>query len=233
MARRNVPKTKRWQGPYETLCLGCSKETVTKNNRIGPPPRCETCKLKSKEARNARLQVQRNSTGIDSHRNSDGVRYSDHTTMRIFQCHYCMEAYSAQRQTKKVPVCPECLDRHRDELRKRGVQRSIEAYHRDPDKVLRQRLKRRLDLIGLSMEWYDAKISEGCEICRVTEFVGVGWHIDHDHSCCSGEWHTSCGACVRGVLCHNCNIALGLLKEDPAIFERAVQYLSRSEGELL
>lgn len=36
--------------------------------------------------------------------------------------------------------------------------------------------------------------------------------IDHDHTCCDKSF--SCGKCVRGILCHNCNSALGLLKEN-------------------
>jgi len=44
-------------------------------------------------------------------------------------------------------------------------------------------------------------------------------HIDHDHR--SGK--------VRGILCHHCNIMLGLGFDDPEIFEAAVRYLKKYE----
>lgn len=54
-------------------------------------------------------------------------------------------------------------------------------------------------------------------------------HIDHDHQCCPrGKFKRgkhSCGKCVRGVLCSNCNTALGLLKEDARRMYGLVEYL--------
>lgn len=48
--------------------------------------------------------------------------------------------------------------------------------------------------------------------------------VDHDHSCCAGP--ISCGQCVRGLLCRNCNRdVLGHLKDDPASLRRAIEYV--------
>lgn len=48
--------------------------------------------------------------------------------------------------------------------------------------------------------------------------------LDHDHTCCPGDAE-SCGACVRGLLCGNCNKALGLLKDDLGRIEGLADYL--------
>lgn len=52
--------------------------------------------------------------------------------------------------------------------------------------------------------------------------------IDHDHACCPGR--TSCGDCVRRILCRSCNTFVGLLELRPERVERALLYV---KGELL
>jgi hypothetical protein len=46
-----------------------------------------------------------------------------------------------------------------------------------------------------------------CAICLVADAGEKAMHIDHDHACCPGR--RSCGECVRGLVCSNCN-AYGL-----------------------
>jgi hypothetical protein len=49
--------------------------------------------------------------------------------------------------------------------------------------------------------------------------------VDHDHSCCPGP--TSCGRCIRGLLCRSCNRdVVGGLREDLEAFRRAIEYLT-------
>jgi hypothetical protein len=72
-----------------------------------------------------------------------------------------------------------------------------------------------------------------CELCRVNIVAPVRTRnriqvllaVDHDHACCPGG--SSCGKCVRGLLCSTCNSALGLLGEDTGTLHRAAGYLDR------
>ena len=74
----------------------------------------------------------------------------------------------------------------------------------------------------------------GCEICGVdivikrrdpiTSKIRSLLVIDHDHDCCPGAH--SCGNCVRGLICHGCNIALGMARNDVATLHAMVTYLT-------
>lgn len=53
--------------------------------------------------------------------------------------------------------------------------------------------------------------------------------IDHDHACCP-EQARSCGKCVRGLLCRDCNQGIGKLKDSRHVLQRAIEYLSRASN---
>lgn len=67
-----------------------------------------------------------------------------------------------------------------------------------------------------------AKHNGKCWVCKMSKAV----HIDHDHSCCNDD-SFSCGKCIRGVLCSNCNTALGLLKDNKNTLKEAIKYLNQ------
>ena len=62
-----------------------------------------------------------------------------------------------------------------------------------------------------------------CIICH-SYASGRRFHVDHSHLCCKG--HTSCGKCIRGLLCGQCNQFLGLVREDAAVLIRMLDYLA-------
>src|SRR6478735_4701436 len=79
----------------------------------------------------------------------------------------------------------------------------------------------------LTPQGYDAILaSQGgvCDICK-TPPSGKRLSVDHDHSCCPGE--VTCGECVRGLLCDNCNWWLGLIDDDLGKLVHAENYLRR------
>jgi hypothetical protein len=47
--------------------------------------------------------------------------------------------------------------------------------------------------------------------------------VDHDHKCCPGR--TSCGKCVRGLLCGPHNEMFGRNGDDPEVFQDMAGYL--------
>lgn len=49
--------------------------------------------------------------------------------------------------------------------------------------------------------------------------------VDHDHQCCPGT--NSCGLCVRGLICESCNLAAGMIQDDPVRARSLAAYLDR------
>ena len=79
---------------------------------------------------------------------------------------------------------------------------------------------------GITVEQWESMYSlqmGRCAVCRNPLVEGKGTNVDHDHSCCPGV--KSCGACVRALLCSNCNGGLGFFFDDIALLEQAIVYL--------
>lgn len=119
-------------------------------------------------------------------------------------------------------LCTECgeLPRQKGRRRCRGCSERFlrDQYARRPADVMRSRVGRAMRVYGVSREEALRLISiRICEACGREMSRPGEMHIDHDHM--TGE--------VRGVLCFNCNAALGHLKDSRERLEMLICYLGR------
>lgn len=83
---------------------------------------------------------------------------------------------------------------------------------------------------NITVEQFEQMAKNGCQICK--DVPERNLHVDHDHACCDKP--SSCGKCVRGVLCNRCNNLVdkyekGRMRLDnPALF-KVERYLSKYE----
>jgi hypothetical protein len=98
------------------------------------------------------------------------------------------------------------------------------AYAADGRKKLSDRrsyLKRKY---GITLEEYDEMLvrQDGrCAICRCEPRPDISLHVDHDHG--SGA--------IRSLLCFRCNVAIGLIAEDPDHLRAIEEYFFEHDPE--
>lgn len=106
----------------------------------------------------------------------------------------------------------------------------LARYHNMPLDKKRERRKRSLEKLPLNyhksykLQKYKITLDEFDEMCLkqggkcyICDSIIKGRKIRIDHNHKTGK--------VRKLLCHNCNTALGLLKEDVNIFLKCILYL--------
>lgn len=83
-----------------------------------------------------------------------------------------------------------------------------------------------LSRFGISLEDFVSLLERQggvCAICAGVNANGKALSVDHDHGCCPGD--RSCGRCIRGLLCAACNLAIGMMRDDPARLRAAAAYI--------
>ena len=98
---------------------------------------------------------------------------------------------------------------------------------RKPQRKLRDNLRHarwryNVDKVALLESQQFRCANSGCSNF-IDRFSG---NIDHDHRCCSSD--KSCGKCVRGILCVNCNLALGQVGDSVKKLRGLADYLECS-----
>lgn len=113
-------------------------------------------------------------------------------------------------------ACKECDFIRRKEWRTENKEReSIKTSLYNKEYILRDKEKARARWIkrhhNISLEEYDALLLSQNNKCANNQchtiLIGKSRHLDHDHE--TGK--------IRGMLCNKCNMALGLLRDNPDI----------------
>lgn len=98
---------------------------------------------------------------------------------------------------------------------------SRDRYRAKPETKEKRRNNRLLSLYGLTTKEYeDMLVSQAycCAACNTHQLeLSVPLNVDHNHE--TGQ--------VRGLLCGNCNRALGLIKDSAETLSNLIKYLQK------
>jgi len=112
---------------------------------------------------------------------------------------------------------------YRGECKQCQVKRSRQWRCNNSEKQrFAQRKHRIQSQFGISLEEYDSLLSKQngkCAICG-GHTNGDALAVDHNHK--TNE--------VRGLLCHRCNTAIGLFKDDVSLLQKAIEYLTTASS---
>jgi hypothetical protein len=133
-----------------------------------------------------------------------------------------MRVYFAKHREERRAYNKAWRDAHAGELK--AYRKKYNDAHRAEFEVYRRthreerKIQARIRRYGLSQVEFDSLLKKQggrCAICKTEDWNGKGPHIDHDHK--TGK--------VRGVLCSNCNAAVGMVKDDLKIARGLAKYI--------
>lgn len=143
------------------------------------------------------------------------------------RCDICREAKATKRKEYQSSKAAEYA---RTQARRRAADPVAKAkkaeydksrYSYDPERDRWQVIHKKYGMTKLMFEALMDAQGGTCAICKNPPSRNY-LSVDHDHACCPGR--SSCGDCVRGLLCAACNAVLGRLNDDPT---NLVAYLEK------
>lgn len=201
----------------------CEKPAV---NHKGPP-RCQACRVE--RVRLAQLRYRDKDRG-SSHRGMDepaciwcgannNPRAHEVLSPKRFCSDKCKNKFRDEQNRLKTRLTRTCCRCGAPPTNRTGIPYCDACRTQAKREQARARVLR---VYGITADDYDRKLGEQqgkCAVCRTTD-PGHGhkvFVVDHDHA--SGH--------VRGLLCRNCNSAIGLLQDDPKVIAAAAAYVKR------
>lgn len=124
----------------------------------------------------------------------------------------------ASRSSGKSAYCAACTRDRWEAWKKENPERNRVVQARN---VKKSTLKK---FYGLTIEQWQGILDSQQGVCAIE---GCGSDkklaVDHDHACCPEKF--SCGKCIRGIICSECNLALGKIKDSTERLKGMIKYL--------
>lgn len=118
--------------------------------------------------------------------------------------------------------CNPCRKAHRKVEPSLSNGKRWRKKYRDRESVIRKSREQNWLSLGIKLtcDEYDEMLAAQHGLCAICGQASSArrLHVDHDHR--TGR--------IRGLLCRNCNICLGLMADDPGRILSAAAYLERS-----
>lgn len=83
---------------------------------------------------------------------------------------------------------------------------------------------------GLTLESLTLQLSGSGGLCAIPSCSALATDVDHDHNhgCYPEDPRRSCGLCIRGITCADCNKGLGCFQDSTLLLVMAAQYLGNN-----
>ena len=141
--------------------------------------------------------------------------------MKLFKEFYVRR----QRKNGLQSVCIECAkEMSRDIFSPKGKGRiyqrnwSRRKRFQEPNYFKNKVLKKSY---GIGLDEYNSILSEQNGVCKICFGPPLGrgsYHVDHDHKTKK----------IRGLLCHKCNVALGMVQDRIDLLHKLIAYLVKN-----
>ena len=139
-------------------------------------------------------------------------------------CKTCLQTkpvsgfYKYKNRNVYHPYCKECCKKMRHEIykiKKDEILARCKRYYKKNATIIRE--KQLTSKFGISIELYNKTLKKQSFCCAICGDDSSQKRMCVDHCHKSGE--------VRGILCTNCNVLLGLAGDSIELFEKAISYL--------
>ena len=119
-----------------------------------------------------------------------------------------------REQTRAGKLASYCASCH--------IKRTYEWQKANPDKRRIQTLKAKLkSRAGITIDQFNELLKSQNGECAICNIVMIKRRLNVDHCHARGV--------IRGLLCHNCNLLLGLAHDNIEILKSALRYLEKSK----